>query len=217
MTQTEVRNALAAFLFRGDAVFSPISELSGGERARVSLVKLMLSDANFLLLDEPTNHLDIASRQALEEALEGYDGTCLIVSHDRYFINRLAHSVCYMEKDGISVYQGDYDYFVSKKQEKATAEKAEAPAESQGKVAYMQKKQEAARIRKLESTLKKTEDDIANCENRQNEIAELLVSQEVCADYEKAQKLTEEAAELDEKLLVLYEEWEQLSEELAKE
>ncbi len=217
MTQTEVRNALAAFLFRGDAVFSPISELSGGERARVSLVKLMLSDANFLLLDEPTNHLDIASRQALEEALEGYDGTCLIVSHDRYFINRLAHSVCYMEKDGIRVYQGDYDYFVSKKQDKTTVQKAEAPVESQGKVAYMQKKQEAARIRKLESTLKKTEDEIANCENRQTEIAELLSSEEICADYEKAQKLTEEAAELDEKLLTLYDEWEQLSEELAKE
>ncbi|MBE7010873.1 MAG: ABC-F family ATP-binding cassette domain-containing protein [Ruminococcaceae bacterium] len=215
MTQTEIRNSLAAFLFRGDSVFSPISELSGGERARVSLVKLMLSDSNFLLLDEPTNHLDIASRQALEGALEDYDGTCLIVSHDRYFINRLAHSVCYMEQDGLQVYQGDYDYFLSKRQE-IVPDKKKEEAPSQGKADYMQKKQEAARLRKLASDLKKTEDAIAACEARQTEIAEELSNEAVCADYEQAQKLTEEAAQLDERLLNLYDEWEKLSEELEK-
>ncbi len=216
MTQTEVRNALAAFLFRGEEVFAQISDLSGGERARVSLVKLMLSDANFLLLDEPTNHLDIASRQALEEALEQYEGTCLIVSHDRYFINRLAHSVCYMEPEGTQMYPGDYDYFLSKRQQAIVEEKSVAPAENQGKVAYMQKKQEAAKIRKLESDIKKTETEIANCEARQEEIGTLLSDEAVCADYEQVQKLTEEAAELDEKLLTLYENWEQFSEELAE-
>lgn len=210
LTQTQIRNALAAFLFCGEAVFAPIAELSGGERARVSLCKLMLSDVNFLLLDEPTNHLDIASREALEEAIAGYEGTCLIVSHDRYFINRLADSVCYMDENGLTLYRGDYDYYVSKQKEEApqTVKKAEPSA---GREAYLQKKQAAAQERKRESDRKITETEIEACEKRIAEIEALLTDAAVCADYEKAQALTEENDSLNEKLLALYEQWDSLA------
>ncbi|MBE7035575.1 MAG: ABC-F family ATP-binding cassette domain-containing protein [Ruminococcaceae bacterium] len=213
LTQTEIRNTLAAFLFRGDSVFSPISALSGGERARVSLAKLMLSDVNFLLLDEPTNHLDIDSRVALEQALEQYDGTLLIVSHDRYFINRLAHSVCYMTKDGLTLYHGNYDYFLEKQAETSTqsTQPAAAPV-SEGKLSYQEQKQKVAEARKRENDLKKTEAEIEKTENRLAEIDALLSDNAIAADYEKAQVLTEEADALNEALLSLYEKWESLSE-----
>lgn len=207
MTQTEIRNALAAFLFRGEDVFAPIAELSGGERARVSLCKLMLSDVNFLLLDEPTNHLDIASREALEQALSDYDGTCLIVSHDRYFINRLAHSVCNMEKTGLTLYLGDYDYFLSKKAETRQEKVQEAPGA--GKESYLQQKQAAAEARKRENDLKKVEKEIADCEQKTEELQNELNN--VGSDFMKAQELSEELDALNEKLLELYEKWDELS------
>lgn len=207
MTQTEIRNALAAFLFRGEDVFAPIAELSGGERARVSLCKLMLSDVNFLLLDEPTNHLDIASREALEQALLEYDGTCLIVSHDRYFINRLAHSVCNLEQSGLTLYLGDYDYFLSKKAE-VRQEKAQEPPAA-GREAYLLQKQEAAEARKRESDLKKVEKEIADCEKKAEELQEEL--NHVGSDFMKAQELSESLDALNEKLLELYEKWDGLS------
>ncbi|MBQ2695835.1 MAG: ATP-binding cassette domain-containing protein, partial [Clostridia bacterium] len=207
LTQTEVRNALAAFLFRGDDVFAPISELSGGERARVSLVKLMLSDVNFLLLDEPTNHLDIASREALEQALLEYDGTLFIVSHDRYFINRLAHSVCHMDTSGLTLYHGDYDYFQEKYTEAAKPKVQEAPAA--GKESYLQQKQAAAEARKRENDLKKVEKEIADCEQKAEELQEALNN--VGSDFMKAQELSESLEALNEKLLELYEKWEELS------
>ncbi|MBE7041675.1 MAG: ABC-F family ATP-binding cassette domain-containing protein [Ruminococcaceae bacterium] len=207
MTQTEIRNALAAFLFRGEDVFAPIAELSGGERARVSLCKLMLSDVNFLLLDEPTNHLDIASREALEQALSDYDGTCLIVSHDRYFINRLAHSVCNMEQTGLSLYLGDYDYFLSKKVETRQEKVQEAPGA--GKESYLQQKQAAAEARKRENDLKKVEKEIADCEQKTEELQNELSS--VGSDFMKAQELSESLDALNEKLLELYEKWDELS------
>lgn len=210
LTQTQIRNALAAFLFRGEDVFAPIAELSGGERARVSLCKLMLSDVNFLLLDEPTNHLDIASREALESALAAFEGTCLIVSHDRYFINRLADSVCYMNENGLTLYHGDYDYYLSKQQEMMPqTTKAEEP--KAGREAYLQNKQAAALARKRETDRKKTEAEIEACEARIAEIETLLTDEAVCADYEKAQALTEEIDSLNDKLLTLYEAWEALS------
>ncbi len=206
LTQTQVRNALAAFLFRGDDVFSLIRDLSGGERARVSLVKLMLSDVNFLLLDEPTNHLDIASREALEQALSEYEGTCLIVSHDRYFINRLARSVCYMNRKGLTLYPGDYDYFLSKHEEEVPQAIEETPAA--GREAYLQQKQEAAQARKRESDLKKLEQEIGICEAKIEEVQTALEA--VGADYEKAQTLSEEYNSLNETLLALYEKWDAL-------
>ncbi len=209
LTQTEIRNALAAFLFRGDDVFATIGTLSGGERARVSLVKLMLSDVNFLLLDEPTNHLDIGSREALEEALLSYEGTCLVVSHDRYFINRLAHGIVYMDSRGLARYDGDYDYFLEKHKEEALGQVA-CVTVSRGKEDYLQKKQEAAKERKRVSDLKKTETEIASCETEMESIQEALNN--VGSDYEKAQKLSEAYAALEEKLLGLYEAWEALSE-----
>ncbi len=208
LTQTEIRNALAAFLFRGEDVFSPIRELSGGERARVSLVKLMLSDVNFLLLDEPTNHLDIASREALEQALAAYEGTCLIVSHDRYFINRLAHTVCYMESKGLTLYHGDYDYFLEKHGD-AVEEAQTEDAENSGREAYLQKKQEAARARKRESDLKKIEADIADCEDKMEKLQAELET--VGSDYARAQELTETYDALNETLLTLYERWDALA------
>lgn len=207
LTQTEVRNALAAFLFRGEDVFAPISELSGGERARVSLCKLMLSDVNFLLLDEPTNHLDIASREALEAALSEYDGTCLIVSHDRYFINRLAHSVCHLEQNGLTLYHGDYDYFLEKKAEIKQETVREMP--TAGKESYLQQKQEAAQARKRESDLKKVEKEIAECEQKTEELQTALNN--VGADFMKAQELSEALDAANEKLLELYEKWDELS------
>ncbi len=210
LTQTQIRNALAAFLFRGEAVFAPISELSGGERARVSLCKLMLSDVNFLLLDEPTNHLDIASREALEAALAGFEGTCLIVSHDRYFINRLADSICYMNENGLTLYPGDYDYYLAKQKEE-TPQAAKPATANAGREAYLQNKQAAATARKREADRKKTEAEIEACEQRISEIETLLTDEAVCADYEKAQALTEENDALNDKLLTLYEKWDALA------
>ena len=207
LTQTEVRNALAAFLFRGEDVFAPISELSGGERARVSLVKLMLSDVNFLLLDEPTNHLDIASREALESALSEYDGTLFVVSHDRYFINQLARSVCHMNTSGLTLYHGDYDYFQEKYTEIVKPKVQEAPAA--GKESYLQQKQAAAEARKRENDLKKVEKEIADCEKKTDELQEELNN--VGSDFMKAQELSESLDALNEKLLELYEKWEELS------
>ncbi len=209
LTQTEIRNALAAFLFRGEEVFSLIRDLSGGERARVSLVKLMLSNVNFLLLDEPTNHLDIASREALEAALLTYEGTCLIVSHDRYFINRLAHSVCYMETQGLTVYPGNYDYFMEKKKTALPTQKS--PETGEGKEAYRQQKQASAEARKRDNERKKAEQGIEACEERLAEIEALLTDETIAADYEQAQALTEEADTLNEELLLLYEKWDALS------
>ncbi|MBE7048926.1 MAG: ABC-F type ribosomal protection protein [Ruminococcaceae bacterium] len=213
LTQTQIRNALATFLFRGDQVFSLIRDLSGGERARVSLVKLMLSDVNLLLMDEPTNHLDIASREALEQALLGYDGTCLIVSHDRYFINKLAHTICVMKPHEFTLYHGDYDHYMAKEAAIVTNQvtrKEEAP--SVGRSSYLQQKQEAAEARKRENERKKAEEQIEVCEQRLAEIDTLLADEIIAADYEKAAALTTESEDLNEKLLTLYERWNELTE-----
>ncbi len=210
LTQTEVRNALAAFLFRGEDVFAPIGELSGGERARVSLVKLMLSGANFLLLDEPTNHLDIASREALEEALLSYGGTYMIVSHDRYFINRLAESVCYMEPTGLSRYIGNYDDFAEKHVFSEEKSETVEGGESAGRNAYEKQKQEAAKERKLASERKKTEEHIETLEQEIEAAKEELLKEETYTDYEKAARLSSEIEEKDALLLELYEKWEEL-------
>ena len=209
MTQTQVRSALAAFLFRGDDVFKLISELSGGERAKVSLLKLMLSGANLLLLDEPTNHLDIASREALENALSAYGGTLFIVSHDRYFINKLAHRVIYMTTDGLLNYIGDYDYYIEKRKTESAEIVTEQKSQS-GKNEYLQKKQKDAEERKRQNRIKKIEEQIAQTEEEIENLSAELESPECATDYVKAAEITDKINELSEKLMQMYEEWDSL-------
>ena len=218
LTETEIRNMLAAFLFTGDDVFKLISSLSGGERGRVSLAKLMLSEANFLILDEPTNHLDIASKEILEEALNSYTGTVLYVSHDRYFINQTATRIMDLTNQAIVNYIGDYDYYLEKKDEMTQiyAPTQEAVAEevketSQTKLTWQQQKEEQALKRKRENELKKVEARIEELETRDKEIDETMVLPDVCTNVAECTKLSREKAAIAEELEELYEKWEELA------
>ncbi len=217
LTETEIRNMLAAFLFTGDDVFKEISALSGGERGRVSLAKLMLSEANFLILDEPTNHLDIASKEILEEALNSYTGTVLYVSHDRYFINQTATRILELTNQAIVNYIGDYDYYLEKKEEltqkyaPAAAAETEAKAVSDNKLSWQQQKEEQARQRKRENELKKVEARIEELEKRDKEINETMVLPDVCTNVAECTKLSREQTAIAEELEELYEKWEELA------
>ena len=222
LTETEIRNMLAAFLFTNDDVFKLISSLSGGERGRVSLAKLMLSEANFLILDEPTNHLDIASKEILEEALNSYTGTVLYVSHDRYFINQTATRILELTNQAVVNYIGDYDYYLEKKEKKnkkyapiqqteeTTSDEA-APAASEGKLTWQQQKEEQARKRKQEAELKKTEQRIEELETRDREIDETLVLPDVCTNVGRCAELSREKDKIQAELEELYEKWETLA------
>ena len=222
LTETEIRNMLAAFLFTGDDVFKVISSLSGGERGRVSLAKLMLSEANFLILDEPTNHLDIASKEILEEALNSYTGTVFYVSHDRYFINQTATRILELTNQAVVNYIGDYDYYLEKKEEltekyapvqqetMAVQEAAPATA-SEGKLTWQQQKEEQARKRKQEAELKKTEQRIEELENRDKEIDETLVLPDICTNVGRCAELSREKDKIQQELEELYEKWETLA------
>lgn len=206
MTETEIRNALAAFLFRGEEVLREINKLSGGERARVELTKLALRDVNFLILDEPTNHLDISAREALEEALSGFEGTILTVSHDRYFINKLATRVVYMEENGVQSFEGGYDYFLEKY---TGARDAQKPVQQKNAAEeYKREKQLAAARRKAENDAKKAEARIAELEAEIEEKNNLLASEEIATDYMKAAALSDEIAALEAELEKQYEIWE---------
>ena len=219
LTETEIRNMLAAFLFTGDDVFKLISSLSGGERGRVSLAKLMLSEANFLILDEPTNHLDIASKEILEEALNSYTGTVLYVSHDRYFINQTATRIMDLTNQAIVNYIGDYDYYLEKKedmtriyapaQETAAQEVKENVSET--KLTWQQQKEEQALKRKRENELKKVEARIEELETRDKEIDETMVLPDICTNVAECTKLSREKAAIAEELEGLYEKWEELA------
>lgn len=220
LTETEIRNMLAAFLFTGDDVFKEISALSGGERGRVSLAKLMLSEANFLILDEPTNHLDIASKEILEEALVSYTGTVLYVSHDRYFINQTATRIMELTNQAVVNYIGDYDYYLEKKEELTStyapgSTSPEAPAEekavSENKLSWQQMKEEQAKKRKREAELKKVEARIEELETRDSEIDETMVLPDVCTNVAECTKLSREKASIAEELEELYEKWEELA------
>ncbi len=216
LTETQIRNMLAAFLFTGDDVFKLISSLSGGERGRVSLAKLMLSEANFLILDEPTNHLDIASKEILEEALNSYTGTVFYVSHDRYFINQTATRILDLTNQAVVNYIGDYDYYLEKKdeltQKYAPAKEAERVTEtvSDTKISWQQQKEEQARRRKRENDLKKVEAEISSLEERSNEIDELLSQPEIATDVTRCVELSKEQAKIQAKLEELMERWEEL-------
>ena len=217
LTETQIRNMLAAFLFTGDDVFKVISSLSGGERGRVSLAKLMLSEANFLILDEPTNHLDIASKEILEEALNSYTGTVLYVSHDRYFINQTATRIMDLTNQAIVNYIGDYDYYLEKKEEltakyaPAAVQEEEAAQISDNKLSWQQQKEQQARERKRESELKKTEQRIEVLEARDKEIDETMVLPEICTNVAECTRLSKEKAAIAEELEELYEKWEELA------
>lgn len=225
LNNTQIRNVLAAFLFTGEDVFKRISDLSGGERGRVSLAKLVLSNANFLILDEPTNHLDIMSKEILEDALNGYEGTILYVSHDRYFINRTAHRILDLTEGQFVSYVGNYDYYLEKHDTVMAAIEANAPqnadtdntiaakaAESEVKLDWKAQKEEQARLRKKENDLKKCEEKIAELEARISEIDTEMSDPAIGTQVAKLQELTKEQTACQEQLEKLYEQWEELAE-----
>lgn len=225
LNNTQIRNVLAAFLFTGEDVFKRISDLSGGERGRVSLAKLVLSNANFLILDEPTNHLDIMSKEILEDALNGYEGTILYVSHDRYFINRTAHRILDLTEGQFVSYVGNYDYYLEKHDtvmaaiEASTPQSADADntaatkaAESEVKLDWKAQKEEQARLRKKENDLKKCEEKIAELETRISKIDTEMSDPSIGTQVAKLQELSKEQAACQEQLEKLYEQWEELAE-----
>lgn len=219
MNNTQIRNILAAFLFTGDDVYKRVKDLSGGERGRVSLAKLMLSEANFLILDEPTNHLDITSKEILEEALNNYTGTVLYVSHDRYFINRTATRILDLTNQTMVNYIGNYDYYLEKRElmtslYAATPVTAEALKEdtTETKLDWKAQKEEQARLRKRQNELKKIEDEIHKLETRDGEIDELLIKEEIFTDVPKLMELNQEKDAIGKQLESLYEQWEELAE-----
>lgn len=240
LDNTTIRNILAAFLFTGDDVFKKIKDISGGERGRVALAKLMLSEANFLILDEPTNHLDIASKEILENAINLYTGTILYVSHDRYFINKTAGRILDLTDGRLLNYIGNYDYYLEKKEEVEAAllgksmgnpkengrpanfsaifASREHTAKSSqnvnsSKLQWQQQKEEQAKIRKRKNELKKTEEEIQVLENRNNEIDRLLTLEEVYTNPQKLIELNNEKKAIDDRLLELMDLWEQLASE----
>ena len=219
LTNTRIRNILAAFLFTGDDVFKLIGDLSGGERGRVSLAKLMLSEANFLILDEPTNHLDIASKEILENALNDYTGTVLYVSHDRYFINQTASRILELTGNTFINYIGNYDYYLEKKEElnkvylgNTQVVETTSSAPSTSKLSWQEQKEEQARQRKRQNDLKKTEERIAKLEERNMEIDELLAQEEIYTNSVKCQELAKEKSSNEEELELLYDKWTELAE-----
>lgn len=204
MTQTEVRSSLAVFLFQGEDVFKPVSALSGGERARILLLRLMLSRNNFLLLDEPTNHLDISSCEALENALQNYEGTLLIVSHDRYLINKLADRIYYLNPEGTKSYDGNYDnYAEAIKSRQTPVEKAK----SAGKNEYQKRKEQEAAIRKEKAELKRLEKQIEKLENKIQELESHLSSPEIACDYEAALDISNQVTELKKENETFFQKW----------
>lgn len=213
MTQTEIRSAMAAFLFRGEEVFKPLSKMSGGERARVSLLKLMLKGDNFLLLDEPTNHLDSSSREELENTLKEYGGTLLIISHDRYFINKLADRVLVMKSDGMTEYLGNYDYYLERTKSEIGETKAEKSSVNKEKPQndYFLQKQKQSEERKRKTRLNKTEAEIERLDGEIEKTQALLSSEEVAADYEKLIELTNRLEQLQQEQEEQYLIWEELS------
>lgn len=220
MTNTKIRNTLAAFMFTGEDVFKRVSDLSGGEKGRLSLAKLMLSEANLIILDEPTNHLDMASKEILENAINNYTGTVLYVSHDRYFINQTTSRILELTNTKLINYLGNYDYYEEKKEELTATfapkeEKAKAEkTTSSNKQDYLERKAEAARIRKLKNDISKVEEKIKKYEDRLNELDEMVADPSVSTNSAKLNEIGKEQNEISDKLDKLMEEWEILSDQL---
>lgn len=216
LTNTEIRNVLAAFLFTGDDVFKRVCDLSGGEKGRVSLAKLMLSNANFLILDEPTNHLDIMSKEILEDAINRYEGTVLYVSHDRYFINRTASRILELTGRTFVNYIGNYDYYLEKKDilsvSLPAAQQAASTADTDSKADWKQQKEEQARQRKRENDLKKCEERIEKLETRKQELEAEMAKPDVATNVVRLQEISKEQDAIGSELSGLYEVWETLAE-----
>ena len=216
LTETKIRNTLAAFLFTNDDVFKKINDLSGGERGRIALAKLMLSKANFLILDEPTNHLDIDSKEILENVLNNYTGTVFFVSHDRYFINETATRILELTDKTLINYIGNYDYYLNKRDElKSIYIQAESNVNnvvqtSNSKADWKEKKDAQAIKRKFQNRLKKTEEEIQKTENRIADIDEKLCDESIATDVAKLMEYHNEKEKLNSKLDELYEEWEEI-------
>ncbi len=227
LNNTSVRNILASFLFTNDDVFKQIKDLSGGERGRVALAKLMLSEANFLIMDEPTNHLDIASKEVLEKAINRYSGTVLYVSHDRYFINKTAHRILELTNNTVINYLGNYDYYVEKKEEFKDIYLSddinnkdlsnEISNLSSGKLDWHRQKEEQAQRRKLLNEYKDTEKKITKLEKSLEEIDKLLLLEDIYTNVEKLVELQNEKKEIDANLKILLDRWEELAEELSED
>ena len=218
LNQTEIRNTLAAFLFTGDDVYKRIGDLSGGERGRLSLARLMLSEANFLILDEPTNHLDITSKEILEDALNSYEGTVLYVSHDRYFINRTASRILDLKEKTLTEYLGNYDYYLEKKEASSKAlpswsvsSSGKDAAPSENKLDWQAKKEQQAKARKKENDLRKCEEAISALEKRIAGVESDMLLPENATNAAKLQELAGKLEEMNGELLGLYEKWEGLS------
>ncbi len=218
LNQTEIRNTLAAFLFTGDDVYKRIGDLSGGERGRLSLARLMLSEANFLILDEPTNHLDITSKEILEDALNSYEGTVLYVSHDRYFINRTASRILDLKEKTLTGYLGNYDYYLEKKEASSKAlpswsvsSSGKNAAPSENKLDWQAKKEQQAKARKKENDLRKCEEAISALEKRIAGVESDMLLPENATNAAKLQELAGKLEEMNGELLGLYEKWEELS------
>ncbi|MEE0856520.1 MAG: ABC-F family ATP-binding cassette domain-containing protein [Ruminococcus sp.] len=212
LTETEIRSSLASFLFKGEDVFKPLSKMSGGERARVSLLKLMLRGSNFLLLDEPTNHLDASSREELEKTLGEYSGTLLIISHDRYFINKLADRILVLSKNGVKEYLGNYDYYLERTKAESEAQDTQIEAKKEKpKNDYFLKKQQQSEERKRQSRLKKAEEEIERLDAEISRVQELLSGDEAASNYEMLLELTNQLEQLQTEQEEQYEIWEELS------
>ena len=215
MTETEIRNALAIFLFRGEEVYKMVSSLSGGERARLLLLRLMLSKANFLLLDEPTNHLDIQSCEALEDALLHYDGTLFIVSHDRYLINKLADRIYYLEPEGVSETIGNYEDFLAQRKEKAG--EAEKSAPQPVKVNdYKLRKEKAAELRKTRAALARVEQETEKNDEAIQQLSRELENPDTASDFARTMELSAELDRLNSRNEELLLEWEELSQKVEE-
>lgn len=220
LNNTKIRNTLAAFMFTGDDVFKRVSELSGGEKGRLSLAKLMLSEANLIILDEPTNHLDMNSKEILENAINHYTGTVFYVSHDRYFINQTAGRILELTNETLISYLGNYDYYEEKREQLTAAfvpkksETKEAEPVSRNKQDYLERKAEAARVRKLKNDISKVEAQIKQYEDRLNELDELLEDPSISTNSAKLNEISKEQNEISESLDRLMEEWEILSDQL---
>ena len=218
MTETKIRTALGRFLFKGDDVFRPIGEMSGGERSRIALLQLMLEGGNFLLLDEPTNHLDTSFREQLEKTLADYTGTMLIVSHDRYFINKLADRILVLTQSGVKEYLGNYDYYIEKTNETFDKgifrEGIKAPAKDKKQNDYFRRKEERSQLAKAKTRLKRCEESIEETEAEIAKTQELLAGDEAQANYEKLMEYTETLNALNTKLEELMEEWEEAASQI---
>lgn len=213
MTETEIRNALAMFLFRGEDVYKSVSKLSGGERAKISLLKIMLSKPNFLILDEPTNHLDITSREVLENALLDYDGTLLVVSHDRYFINKLASKIIHLTHEGAVNIDGNYDTYLQYRENTIEAEAIKLQEKKPAVNEYKLRKEQASLERKRKTSINKIEKEISEKENLISEIEASLSNPETAGNYEKLIELTQQLDQSRKELDDLYLTWEELQSE----